>query len=49
MQMNTSLSSLYLKINQIDSRYIRLALMVLSLVASGGVILGLPINGDVGG
>ncbi len=46
--MNTCLSALYLKLNQIDSRYIRLALMVLTLTISGGVILGLPINGDVG-
>jgi hypothetical protein len=47
--MNTCLSAIYLKLNQIDSRYIRLALMVVTLFASGGVILGLPINGDVGG
>jgi hypothetical protein len=48
IQMNTCLSALYLKLNQLDSRYIRLALMVLTLTISGGVILGLPINGDVG-
>jgi hypothetical protein len=48
IQMNTCLSALYLKINQLDPRYIRLAFMVLTLVASGGVILGLPIHGDVG-
>ena len=47
--MNTCLSSLYLKFSQIDSRYIRLALMVLTLVASGGIILGLPISGDLSG
>jgi hypothetical protein len=47
--MNTCLSTLYLKLNQIDSRSIRMVLMVLTLVASGcGVILGLPIHGDVG-
>jgi hypothetical protein len=49
IQMNTCLSSLYLKFSQIDSRYIRLALMVLTLVASGGIILGLPISGDLSG
>jgi hypothetical protein len=47
--MNTCLSSIYLKISQIDSRYIRLALMVFCLMASGGVVLGIPIHGDVGG
>ena len=47
--MNTCLSAICLKISQIDSRFIRLALMTLTLVASGGVILGLPISGDVGG
>lgn len=47
--MNTCLTTIYLKLNQIDSRYIRLVLMALTLVASGGVILGLPIHGDVGG
>ena len=46
--MNTCLSSIYLKLNQIDSRYIRMALMALTLVFSGGVVLGLPIHGDVG-
>jgi hypothetical protein len=46
--MNTCLSTIYLKLNQIDSRYIRLAFMVLSLVVSGGVIMGIPIHGDVG-
>jgi len=46
--MNTCLSSMYLKISQIDSRFIRLGLMVLTLVATGGMLLGLPISGDVG-
>jgi hypothetical protein len=50
IQMNTCLSNIYLKLSQIDSRYIRMALVVLMLFASGGTILGgLPINGDVGG
>jgi len=48
IQMNTCLSNIYLKLNQIDSRYIRMALMVLAFVFSGGVVLGLPIHGDVG-
>jgi hypothetical protein len=47
--MNTCLSTIYLKLNQIDTRYVRLAFMVLTLVASGGFILGLPIHGDVNG
>jgi len=46
--MNTCLSVIYLKLNQLDSRYVRVALMALMLFASGGVICGLPINGDVG-
>lgn len=46
--MNTCLSALYLKLTQIDSRYIRFALMVLTLTASGGFLLGLPIHGDLG-
>ena len=45
--MNTCLSTIYLKLNQIDARYIRLALMVLTLVGMGGSIMALPINGDV--
>jgi hypothetical protein len=49
IQMNTCLSALYLKLNQLDSRYIRLAFMVFSMVVTGGVIMGLPIHGDVGG
>jgi hypothetical protein len=47
--MNTSLNNLYLKLCRIDSRYIRLALVFITLVASGGVVLGIPIHGDVGG
>ena len=46
--MNTCLSNIYLKLNQIDFRYIRIALMVLAFVAPGAAILGLPIHGDVG-
>ncbi len=46
--MNTCLSTIVLKLNKIDTRIIRMALLTLTLVASGGVILGLPINGDVG-
>ncbi len=47
--MNTCLSNIYLKFSQLDSRYVRVALMVLALTASGGVILGLPIMGDLSG
>ena len=46
--MNTCLSNIYLKLNKIDTRYIRLALMALTLFTSGSVILGIPIHGDVG-
>jgi hypothetical protein len=46
--MNTCLSTIYFKLNKIDTRYIRFALMVFTLVTSGGMILGLPIHGDVG-
>lgn len=46
--MNTCLSNLYLKLNQIDSRHIRLALMVLFFLG-GGIVMGIPIHGDVGG
>jgi hypothetical protein len=47
--MNTCLSTIYLKLNQIDARYVRLALIVLALVGTGGSILALPINGDLSG
>jgi hypothetical protein len=47
-QMNTCLSSLYLKLVKVDSRYVRLVIMVVAALASGGFILGLPISGDVG-
>ncbi len=47
--MNTCLSVIYLKLSQFDSRFIRLALLALTVLASGGIIQGLPINGDVGG
>jgi hypothetical protein len=48
--MNTCLSTIYLKICQLDSRHIRAALTLLTLLASGAGILGvLPIHGDVGG
>ena len=46
--MNTCLSTIYLKLSQIDSRYIRLTFMFLSLFAGGSFVLGLPIHGDVG-
>jgi hypothetical protein len=46
--MNTCLSNIYLKLSQIDSRYIRLAFIILALTASRGVIMSLPIHGDVG-
>lgn len=47
--MNTCLSTLYLRLSQIDSRHIRLALVFISLISTGGFIMGLPIAGDVGG
>jgi hypothetical protein len=47
--MNTCLSVIYLKLNKIDARYIRMTLMVLALFGLGGTIMGLPINGDVSG
>ncbi len=47
--MNTCLSTLYLKLCQLDSRHVRLALVFLTLFASGGIIMGLPIAGDLGG
>jgi hypothetical protein len=46
--MNTCLSNVYLKFAKIDSRYIRLALMLFALAAGGSTILSLPIHGDVG-
>jgi hypothetical protein len=46
--MNTCLSNLYLKFCQIDSRHIRLVLTILAALGSGGVIMFLPIHGDVG-
>ena len=46
--MNTCLSNIYLKFSQLDSRYVRLALIVLALVASRGVINSVPISGDCG-
>jgi hypothetical protein len=47
--MNTCLSNIYLKFSKLDSRYVRLALMVLALVGAGRVVvLGLPISGDCG-
>ncbi len=46
--MNTILSSIYLKICQIDPRHIRLVLLIFAF-AAGGVIRALPIHGDVGG
>jgi hypothetical protein len=47
--MNTCLSTIYLKFSKFDSRIIRLVLMTLAVVASGGALLGLPISGDVSG
>jgi hypothetical protein len=46
--MNTCLSNLYLKVTKIDARYVRLALLIVAALTSGGMILGLPISGDVG-
>jgi hypothetical protein len=46
--MNTCLSALYLKLSQLDSRYVRLAFLIIAL-AGGSTILGIPIGGDVGG
>jgi hypothetical protein len=46
--MNTCLSTVYLKLSKIDSRYVRFILLACALVSSGGFILGLPIAGDVG-
>lgn len=47
--MNTCLNNLYLKLCKIDPRHIRLALLFVTLVASGGIFLRLPMPGDVGG
>jgi hypothetical protein len=47
--MNTCLSALYLKLSQLDSRYIRLVFMVVALAGAGHFVLGTPIGGDVGG
>ena len=47
--MNTCLSTIYLKLSQIDSRQFRLVMMFLSLIVSGGILMGIPIHGDVGG
>ena len=47
--MNTCLSTIYLKLSQLDSRIVRLALLTLTLFTSGSVVLGLPISGDVSG
>ena len=47
--MNTCLSTIYLKLSQLDSRIVRLALLTLALLGSGSVVLGLPISGDVSG
>ena len=46
--MNTYLSAIYLKLAQLDSRHIRLAFMVVAVLFSGGVVMGIPIHGDVG-
>ncbi len=46
--MNTCLSTIYLKLCQLDSRHVRFVLTLLAFAASGGVILALPIHGDVG-
>lgn len=45
--MNTILSNLYLKLSQMDVRYIRVALIVLAFAGAIGPVMGLPINGDV--
>ena len=47
--MNTCLSTLYLKLSQVDFRHIRFVLAFVSLISMGGFIMGLPIAGDVGG
>jgi hypothetical protein len=45
--MNTCLSNMYLKLSKINSRQIRLVLMLLALLGRS-VVLGLPISGDCG-
>jgi hypothetical protein len=48
--MNTCLSNIYLKFAKFDARYVRFALVIITLVASGRfVIMGLPMPGDVSG
>ncbi len=47
--MNTCLSNVYLKLCQIDSRYIRLIIILLTAVGAGHILMGIPISGDVGG
>ena len=47
--MNTCLSTIYLKFCQLDARYVRMTLAFLTLLAWGGMIMGLPMSGDVGG
>lgn len=47
--MNARFCQFCLKINQLDSRHIRLAWLAVALLLSGRVILGIPIGGDVGG
>ncbi len=47
--MNTCLSNLYLKLCQIDPRHVRAAFIFLTLIAGGGMLMGIPIHGDVGG
>jgi hypothetical protein len=47
--MNTCLSSIYLKLNQIDVRFIRIALLTVVLLTTGGSLMGIPMPGDVGG
>jgi hypothetical protein len=47
--MNTCLSTIYLKFSQLDSRIIRLALLTLTVIISRGIIVHLPIAGDVSG
>ena len=47
--MNTCLSEMYLKLSRFDVRIIRLAFLVLAAAVSGGIVLGLPISGDLTG